>query len=436
MPFYGFHGGIHPPYHKHATSVKPTETLGVVEGDLYAIPLSQHIGAPAKPVVAKNQQVKAGEVIGESAGFVSANVHSSVDGVVVGLESIHHPVVGKVPGVIIKAGEQSGEIVQLPEVSKLVEAVLAGGIVGLGGATFPTHVKLAPPKAIDTLLINGAECEPYLTCDHRLMVEKTEEIARGIQIIATELGIAHAAIGIEKNKPDCIDAFSAIAERYNLEVVPLDVKYPQGGEKQLIKACVNRVVPEGKLPMEVGVIVQNVGTALAVFDAVVGRRPLIERVVTVTGAVKEPKNILARIGTPVSRLVAHCGGFLGEPRKVVLGGPMMGFSAFNLDTPVMKGTSGILVMRDEDLPDLKQRNCIRCGRCVDVCPMGLVPSQLELFMLNQMWDKMADWHLMNCIECGCCSYTCPSRRTLVGSFKTGKRFVANVLKQREQNAGR
>jgi electron transport complex protein RnfC len=432
MPYFGFKGGIHPKYNKTATQSKPVEILPVTVGEIVHIPMAQHIGAPAKVLVAKNQQVRVGEVIGEAAGFISTNIHSSVNGKVVAVGSVAHPVAGRVPGVSIEVEDISDDYVRLADAPSFQKTVLAAGIAGMGGATFPSHVKLSPPKDVDVLLINGAECEPYLTCDHRMMVERTLDIVRGCRIIQERLKLARLVIGIEKNKPDAVAAFKKYENEYGFELVELEVKYPQGGEKQLIKACVDRVVPEGKLPMEVGVIVHNVGTAAAIYDAVENRKPLYERLVTVTGAVKEPKNLLVRIGTPVSKLIEYCGGFTGVPRKIVMGGPMMGLAMTSADAPVMKGTSGILVYRAEDLPDLNQYKCMRCGRCVETCPMGLIPSAMDRFVVKELYESLADWHVMNCIECGCCTYTCPSRRNLAGGFKTSKRIVAGILKAREE----
>lgn len=436
MGFYGFPGGIHPHYNKHLTSEKPVEVLNTNIGDELFIPLSQHIGVPAKPIVKKNDEVKRGQVIGIPGGFVSSTIHSPVKGVVLGIVKVPHPITGSVDAVHIKVTELEENYEHISTDKKFQEIVLDAGIVGLGGAAFPTHVKLSPPKKIDYLIINGVECEPYLTCDHRLMVEKTDEILKGAEIIRKNLGEdVKLIVGIEENKPDAIEKFKKIADS-NVEIIPLEVKYPQGGEKQLIKSTTNRVVPEGKLPLEIGVVVQNVGTCLAIYEAVELKKPLMERVVTVTGAVKNPKNLKVKLGTPISKLIEACGGFVGTPKKVVMGGPMMGFAVTSLDTPVMKGTSGILVYREEDLPDLTMTNCIRCGRCVTACPMGLVPAMMEQFTLNEMYEKVLDWHVLNCIECGCCSYVCPARRPLVGLFKTAKREVMKILKQREQNAGK
>ena len=431
MPYYGFKGGIHPKYNKSKTAKKSIERYVVKEGEEVTIPLVQHIGAPAEALVKKKDIVKRGQLIGKSKGFVSANIHSSVDGEVVAVGNAPHPIMGSILSVRIKAYNTNEDYFKIEPGEKFQDTVLNAGIVGLGGATFPSHVKLSPPRKIEYLIINGAECEPYLTCDHRLMVEKTEEILKGALKIKEALEIPNLIVGIEKNKPDAIDAFNKFQNKYDFELIPLEVKYPQGGEKQLIKATVNRVVPEGKLPLEVGVIVHNVGTCLSIYEAIEYKKPLIERVVTITGAVKEPKNVLVPLGVSISKLIEFCGGPIGDIKKVVMGGPMMGFSLFDLDTPVMKGTSGVILYREDDLPDLNMHNCIRCGRCVEACPMGLVPAIMEQFSINEMYEKLKDWHVLNCIECGCCSYVCPSRRPLVGYFKTAKREIMNMMRQRK-----
>ncbi len=433
MPFFGFKGGIHPQYNKSATSGCAVERLAVKAGDIVSIPLSQHIGAPAKAVVTKGQQVKKGELIAEAAGFISSPVHSSVTGKVLGIASVIHPMAGRVEGISIEAECDDEDFVPAPDTETFQKAVQAAGITGLGGASFPSHVKLSPPKEVDTLLINGAECEPYLTCDHRMMIERSLDIVKGAVLIQKNLKIKNLIIAIEKNKPASIALFRKMEKEYGFELIPLDVKYPQGGEKQLIKACTDRIVPEGKLPLEVGVIVHNVGTAAAVYDAVEHKKPLFERVVTVTGAVRNPKNLLVPIGTPISRLIEECGGFIGVPRKIVMGGPMMGLAVSSMETPVIKGTSGILVYRQEDLPDLKQTPCIRCGRCVDACPMALVPSAMDRYVVREMYEALEEYHVMNCIECGCCTYVCPARRTLASGFRTSKRHILRMIKEREAN---
>jgi electron transport complex protein RnfC len=434
MSFFGFKGGIHPEYNKELSKDSPIERLTQKVGDKVFIALSQHIGAPAQEIVKKKQQVKTGEKIATAAGFISADIHSSVTGTVEGVVNIPHPISGKVQAIKISVDEISDDYEKIDNSLKFQTVIKEAGIVGMGGATFPTNVKLSPPKKIDYLIINGAECEPYLTCDHRLMVERTEDILKGGKLIIDNLKIEKFIVGIEKNKPDAIKLFKNLTDKYNFELVELDVKYPQGGEKQLIKATINKVVPEGKLPLESGVIVQNVGTCIAIYEAVELAKPLYERVVTVTGAVKNPKNLFVKIGTPISKLIEECGGFVGTPKKIIMGGPMMGFAVTSLETTVMKGTSGLVVLREEDLPDLKEYNCIRCGRCINACPMGLIPVNMEQFSLNEMYESLLDWHVLNCIECGCCSYVCPSRRPLVGYFKTAKREVMKIIRQREQDA--
>jgi electron transport complex protein RnfC len=434
MSFFGFKGGIHPEYNKELSKDSPIERLTQKVGDKVFIALSQHIGAPAQEIVKKKQQVKTGEKIATAAGFISADIHSSVTGTVEGVVNIPHPISGKVQAIKISVDEISDDYEKIDNSLKFQTVIKEAGIVGMGGATFPTNVKLSPPKKIDYLIINGAECEPYLTCDHRLMVERTEDILKGGKLIIDNLKIEKFIVGIEKNKPDAIKLFKNLTDKYNFELVELDVKYPQGGEKQLIKATINKVVPEGKLPLESGVIVQNVGTCIAIYEAVELAKPLYERVVTVTGAVKNPKNLFVKIGTPISKLIEECGGFVGTPKKIIMGGPMMGFAVTSLETTVMKGTSGLVVLREEDLPDLKEYNCIRCGRCINACPMGLIPVNMEQFSLNEMYESLLDWHVLNCIECGCCSYVSPSRRPLVGYFKTAKREVMKIIRQREQDA--
>jgi len=432
MQKHSFYGGIHPDYNKEKTAGKKIEILPYSIGESLTIPITQHLGAPSREIVKKKDTVKKGQLIASSGGFISSNLHSPFTGEVDGITLAPNPIAGNVPAIKLIIKETDDDFLKIEKSDKFQDIISAAGIVGLGGATFPSHVKLSPPKKVDTLIVNGAECEPFLTCDHRLMIENTEEILLGALLVKEKLSIERLIVGIEDNKLDAYKEFEKYQTKYNFELHLLHTKYPQGGEKQLIFATTGRIVPEGKLPLDVGVIVHNVGTFKAIFEAWTFGKPLFERVVTVTGAVKEPKNILVKIGTPISKLIDFCGGFVGKPKKIIIGGPMMGFAASSLDTPTTKGTSGVIVLREDDMPDMKKSNCIRCGRCVEACPMGLVPAIMEQFSLNEMYEKLIDWHVVNCIECGCCSYVCPSRRPLVGYFKTAKRQVMNILRQRAQ----
>ncbi|MCA1927203.1 MAG: electron transport complex subunit RsxC [Calditerrivibrio sp.] len=432
MQRYSFVGGIHPDYSKEKTSSKKIEILSYEVGEVLTIPISQHLGAPSKELVKKKDIVNVGQKIASAGGAVSSNLHSPFNGEIEGISLAPHPIMGNIPSIKLRITDLNNEYKKIETKEKFQDTVAEAGIVGLGGATFPTHIKLSPPKKVEYLIINGAECEPFLTCDHRLMVEYTEEIILGAILIKEKLNINNLIVGIEDNKPDAIKSFEALKGKYLFELQILHTKYPQGGEKQLIYSTIGRTVPEGKLPLDVGVIVHNVGTCKAIYEAFTFGKPLYERVVTVTGAVKEPKNILVKIGTPISKLIDYCGGTVGDVKKIIIGGPMMGFAATSLDTPVTKGTSGVIVLRDEDLYDGKKSNCIRCGRCIEACPMGLVPAIMEQFSIQEMYEKLIDWHVVNCIECGCCSYVCPSRRPLVGYFKTAKRQVINILRQRAQ----
>ncbi len=293
----------------------------------------------------------------------------------------------------------------------------------MGGATFPTHVKLSPPeeKTIDTLILNGVECEPFLTADHRLMLEESERIIDGINILRKVLGIDQAIIGIEVNKPDAIEKLTSDCAAYNIQVQPLKVRYPQGAEKQLINACTGRQVPSGGLPMDCGVVVQNVGTAAAISDAVRLGRPLVERIATITGpGIVEPKNLRITIGTPLQYLVDQCGGLNGEPAKIIMGGPMMGQTQLSLDIPAIRGTSGVLVFREEDLPKKPAGPCIRCGRCIGVCPIHLQPTTIAAYARLEMIDAAENYNALDCIECGCCTYICPATLPLVQSIRHAK----------------
>ncbi|MFI3262873.1 MAG: electron transport complex subunit RsxC [Rikenellaceae bacterium] len=434
-------GGIHP----HDNKLSKTAAIEVLPlAQKVVIPLSQHIGAPAKAIVKKGDTVKVGDMIAEAGGFVSAAVHSSVSGVVEKVDVITDNMGLSKMAVMIKVeGDEWNEnIDRSPELKKeckllkdeIIKKIAAAGIVGMGGATFPTQVKLSPPpgKVATALVINGVECEPYLTSDHRVMLEKSAEIMVGIDILCKAIGVGKAYVGIENNKPDAIQVMTAAAKDYPfIEVVPLRVQYPQGGEKQLIDAVMNRQVPSGALPIEVGAVVQNVGTALAVYEAVQKNKPLIERVVTVTGkSVKTPKNFLTRIGTPISQLIEAAGGLPENVSKVINGGPMMGRSCSNIEAPVTKGCSGILMMNDEESKRVEPKTCIRCAKCVSVCPMGLEPYLLATLSNRNMFAEQEEHKVTDCIECGSCSFTCPANLPLLDVIRLGKGEVMKIIRSR------
>lgn len=427
-----FKGGIHPPDKKTLAANSPIVTAKPPK--IAVIPLSQHIGAPCKPVVSIGQEVKKGEVVGEPAGFVSSPVHASVSGKVVAIGEFPNAMGRMVNSVVIENdGKEEWTLLKdhpdymslQPE--ELKEKVKAAGIVGMGGATFPTVVKLSPPKEkqIDAVLINGAECEPYLTADYRLMVERPKEVVEGLKILMKILGVQKGYVGIENNKPDAVAKMKEAASGSGIEVLSLEVKYPQGAEKMLIKAILGREVPPRALPMDVGVVVQNVGTALAIYEAARFGKPLIERVVTVTGeGIAEPKNLMVRIGTKVSDLIDECGGFKDGVGKVISGGPMMGFALSSLDVAVTKGTSGILVIPEKDVFHADEFGpCIRCGRCIDACAMGLTPSMLSVLSERGFYEEAKEYNLFDCFECGSCTYVCPSKRPIVQLVRLAKSMV-------------
>lgn len=436
-------GGVHPPENKLSASEK-IKVLPVPEQ--VVIPLSQHIGAPATPVVQKGDAVKAGQLIAQAAGFVSANIHSSVSGTVVAIDNVTDAAGLSKPAITIKVDGDEW----LPEIDRtakiehniglskeeIIKAIAAAGIVGMGGATFPTQVKLTPPPGnkAEYLIINGVECEPYLTADHRVMLERAEEIIVGVQILMKAIDVKQAIIGIENNKKDAIAHLQQIAGKVlGIEVCPLKVRYPQGGEKQLIKATIGRSVPSGALPIAVGAVVQNVGTALAVYEAVMKHKPLVERVVTVTGkSVQHPGNYLCRIGTPISRLIEAAGGVPENTGKVIGGGPMMGRTMVNIDSPILKGTSGVLLIGNKEAERLPVRNCIRCSKCVSVCPMGLEPYLLAKLSMFNLLERMEEEKVMDCIECGSCSFTCPSARPLLDYIRLGKGRTGAMIRNRKK----
>lgn len=434
-------GGVHPPELKIAEKA-PIEVLQVPK-QLY-IPLSQHLGAPAVPVVDKGTKVKAGQLIAKGEAFISANIHAPVSGTISKIDDytdssgykrkcIFLDVEGEewIEGVDTSAVLKN-EITMAPEdiVKKLQEC----GVVGLGGATFPSHVKYMLPqgKKADYLIINAVECEPYLTSDHRLMLEKGEEVLVGVTILMKALKVDKALIGIENNKADAIMHLTQLASKYKgIEVYALKVKYPQGAEKQLIKALVGREVPSGKLPIDVGCVVNNVGTAFAAYEAVQKNKPLIERVVTVTGkSIKKPSNFMVKIGTPVSVLIEKAGGLPDDTGKIINGGPMMGKAITTMDIPVTKGTSGILVITNHEAKRVPEVNCIRCAKCVFVCPMGLSPYLIANVAEKQNFEYAERERVMDCIECGSCQYTCPSGRALLDYIRLGKTKVGQIIRNR------
>ena len=425
-----FKKGVHPDDHKLYTKSKSIEIMPLPEEVL--IPLQQHIGVPGEPLVEKGQEVKTGEVIGKSEKFVSSPVHASVTGKVKAIDSFLHPLGMKVTMINIqRTGEDewvkgnSYPDWQNTPVEKLRDAIWQAGVVGLGGAAFPTHVKLAPPKEkkIDTFILNGVECEPYLTADHRAMLEMGDKILDGMSVIMKVLGTNNGFIGIENNKPDAVEAMRNLIAKRALpyQVIPLKVKYPQGAEKMLIEAVVKRKVPTGGLPMDVGTVVNNVGTALAVADAILDGKPLVERVLTVTGeGIREPKNVMARIGTPFNSVVGFCGGLDENTLEVYMGGPMMGFAQYDLSVPVVKATSGIVCKKESTVAKAKTYPCIQCGSCVSACPMNLLPTRLSSFAEKAKWDEADKLGILNCIECGSCAYICPSHIPLVQWIRVGK----------------
>jgi len=430
-------GGIHPPENK-ITSSKGIKRMTVPK--MVTVPIAQHIGIPAEIVVDRKDKVEIGQVIAKSGGFVSSNIHSPVAGTVTKIDQIIDTSGYKKQCIVIRTdakNEANFEEKEYPlkttielEPKEIIQRISDFGVVGLGGATFPSHVKLNVKEGamLDYLIINGVECEPYLTADHRLMLEKTAEIIVGIKILMKALHIKKAVIGIENNKKDAIKQFKELTvNEPGIQVAALQVKYPQGGEKQLVRAILGREVPKNGLPLDVGVIVNNVGTVFAVYEAIQYNKPLMERVVTVTGKKMEnPANYWVKIGTPIKDLIAEVGGLPEGTRKLVNGGPMMGKAIKNTDVPVTKGTSGILVISEEEASRGKPENCIRCGECVTVCPMGLEPHLLMNLTEKGMYEKAAAEDIMTCIECGSCSYVCPSHRPLLDYIRYGKNIVKKL----------
>ena len=432
MKFPTFKSGIHPEESKYFTESLAIETLPSPK-EVF-IPLQQHIGAPCKPKGEVRDKVKIGQVIGSTEAYVSSPVHATISGIVKDIERYPSPIGTRTQMVHIIASddeEQNGVYTEVDwtnlPIDDLKNRIKNAGIVGLGGAAFPTHVKLSPPedKPIDTFILNGCECEPFLTADHRTMLEMPDMIIKGMAIIMKILGVKKGYIGIESNKPDAIESMQKAASDYRFEVVTVKTKYPQGAEKMLIKAIKKRKVPTGGLPMDVGVVVQNVGTAVAVANAVSYEKPLIQRVVTVTGnGIREPKNLLVMIGTKFSDVIEFCGGLVDETAQVFMGGPMMGIAQYDLSVPVIKATSGIVCTTD--YKQVEPIACIGCGSCVKACPMSLMPTRLAHLSLMRHWSNADKMGIMNCIECGSCAYVCPSSIPLVQWIRVGKQKVYEI----------
>lgn len=435
-------GGIHPSDSKISKDCR-IEAIPLPE--TVTIPLSQHIGAPAQAIVAKGDRVRTGQLIAKSNGFVSSNIHSSVTGVVTAVDTFLDQAGLRKPGITIKVEpdewmdgiDTSSQIIRECSLSpqEIIAKVAEAGIVGMGGATFPTHVKLSVPegKHAEFLIINGVECEPYLTDDYRVMIERGEEFLIGVKILAKALGVGKVIVGIENNKPDAIEQLTKLAGIISpdTEIVPLKVQYPQGSEKHLIAAVTGRQVPSGGLPIDVGAIVQNVGTALAVYDAVQKNKPLIERVVTITGHVERQANLLVRVGTSMSDLLKHCGGLPEDAGKVISGGPMMGRAISNIDAPIVKGTSAILVMHQNQSVRPQATSCVRCAKCVNACPMGIEPYLLSKLAKKSLWEEAEAHHITDCVECGSCSWQCPSALPLLDFIRIGKTEVMKIIRARK-----
>lgn len=420
-----FFGGIHP-YDSKRYAMEKTIEIPPLPSQV-VIPMSQHIGATCTPIVKVGDSVKKGQVIGRSDALMQSPVHASISGEVIKIAEMPHPSKVKCISIVIKNDELDQWAEGIPlhrewdklEDKEIIDIIKEAGVVGLGGATFPTNIKLSPNKEIDTFIVNAAECEPYLTADYRMMLEYTNRIVIGVKIAMKVLGVNKGFIGIEDNKPEAVKAMKEAFKGTGVEIVALPTKYPQGAEKMLIKVLTNREVPTGGLPMDVGIVVQNVGTTVAVCDSVVSGIPLIQRVTTVSGdAIKEPKNLLLRIGTSFKDAIAYCGGFGKTPEKIIMGGPMMGMAQFTLDVPVIKGVSGILALSSEVVNAGEESSCIRCGRCVKACPMGLIPSMFSILgERHKFREAKVEYGLFNCVECGSCVYTCPAKRNIVQYIK-------------------
>lgn len=444
MKFKTFPGGVHPREEKELSEHCAFESMP--DPSIVILPLSQHLGKQAKPLVEKRASVVKGQVVAEADGFISAPVHSPVNGTVksIGLES-NSSGYRKDAILIVPSASAEGEDIPVPVSFEALDPatvtpevirsrVKEAGIVGQGGAAFPTFVKLSPPegKTIEVVILNGCECEPYLTRDDRFMIERPDAVIGGLKLILKALGVSRGVIGIENNKAAAIAAMQkAVETESGLSVCPLRTKYPQGAEKMLIKAVIDREVPPGKLPMEVGAVIQNIGTAVAVFDAVTRGEPSITAAVTVTGrGVKTPKNLIVPVGTPLREVIDYCGGLTDDAAKVIVGGPMMGVAQHDLNAPVMKATSGIVVLTRDEVRAEEETVCIRCAKCIDACPIDLLPTRLARLSQLNMLDEAERLGITVCMECGSCAYACPARIPLVQWLRLGKQRVMQQQRTR------
>ena len=443
-------GGVHPSDNKQWSNAKAIEVLELP--DVVNIPLGQHIGAPATAKVAKGDKVLTGQLIAEATGFMSANIHSPISGTVTAVDMQPNGQGLRQMMITIKreGDEWMPEIDRSKDIKReceldsqaIISKIKDAGIVGMGGATFPTHVKLSIPNGCkaEYLIINGVECEPYLTSDHRNMLERGEELLIGVEILKKALNVEHAVVGVENNKPDAIENLNKIIAngKFDIKVEPLKVQYPQGGEKQLIAAVTGREVPPPPgLPIHVGAVVCNASTALAVYEAVQKNKPLIERVVTITGKdLQSPRNLLTRIGTPISKLIEMAGGLPEGDVKVVNGGPMMGRAMVNLDSAVTKGCSGVTVYAGVDAHRVSPSPCIKCAKCVAACPMSLEPYLISKLAKKQMWERLEQENIVDCIECGCCQFTCPAGLPLLDYVRYGKQTVMGIIRSRAAAAAK
>ncbi|MCG2796167.1 MAG: electron transport complex subunit RsxC [Actinomycetia bacterium] len=432
-----FRGGIHPPYQKEATANRATARISLPAE--VVIPMRQHVGAPNSPTVRVWDRVEAGQKIGDSEAFISAPVHASVSGTVKAIEDRPDFTGDLVRSVVITPDpSQPSKWTDKRDTSNLSpdqirDIAKEAGLVGLGGAAFPTYVKLSPPegKTIDTVIINGCECEPFLTCDHRLMLERTDDMIAGLKLMMKAVGAQRGYIGVEVNKMDAADALTAkLTGEAGIDVSILEVKYPEGAEKMLIDAITGRRVPPGKLPSEVGVLVQNAGTAVALLEAASTGKPVIDRVITVTGpGIKDPKNIMVKVGTPIEHVIEQCGGFAGTPGKVVVGGPMTGWAQKDLTAAVVKGTSGVVVFDSASVDVPEEQTCVGCDKCLDACPMFLMPNFIVKYAKVGKWEMADKYGAKDCFECGCCSYVCPAEILHVAYVRKAKAELAAAEKK-------